>query len=378
MAAKRDYYEVLGVTKTASQDEIKKAYRKLAMKYHPDRNPDNKEAEEKFKEAAEAYDVLKDEQKKSAYDRYGHSAFEGGMGGAGGGFGGFGGGAGFNDFSDIFNAFGDIFGGGAGRGGSRGPKVQTGSDLRYNLTVSLEEAYKGLNKKIEFGSKAKCPDCKGSGSEDGSGAETCPDCQGTGSVRAQQGFFIVEQPCRNCNGSGQVVKNPCKKCRGEGRIYKNRNLIVKVPAGISDGARIRLAGEGEAGPRNGVAGDLYIYVTVKRHEFFERRGNDIYCEVPLKMTTAALGGSVEVPVIDGSKASLKIPEGTQNGNMFRLKGKGMPVVNSGGRHGDMYVKIHVDIPKKLSSKAKELLEKLDGEIKEATSDKGGFFKKMFG
>lgn len=381
MSTKRDYYEILGVSKNATPDDMKKAYRKLAMKYHPDKNPGDKAAEEKFKEAAEAYDVLKDEQKKAAYDQYGHAAFEGGAGGGAGGFGGFGGfqggGAGFNDFSDIFGAFGDIFGGGAG-GGSRGSKMQTGSDLRYNLDITLEEAYKGINKKIEFGAKVKCTECKGSGSADGSTAETCSDCSGRGTVRAQQGFFIVEQTCRKCNGSGKIIKNPCKKCHGEGRAYKNRNLIVKVPAGINDGSRIRLSGEGEAGPRNSVAGDLYIYVTIKRHEFFERRGNDIYCEVPIKMTTAALGGSVEVPVIDGSKANLKIPEGTQSGNMLRLKGKGMSITNSGGRFGDMYVRVYVEIPKKLSSKAKDLLNDLDKEIAEHPEGRSSFFKKMFG
>ena len=376
--SKRDYYEILGVDKNASEAELKKAYRKMAMKYHPDRNPGDKEAEAKFKEAAEAYDVLKNPDKKAAYDRYGHSAFEGGMGGSGG----FGGGQ-FNDFSDIFGAFGDIFGGGfgganGGRGGfsSRQPDT-SGSDLRYNVDISLEEAYKGKTQTVEFTARAKCGDCKGKGTKDGKKPETCPDCQGTGSVRVQRGPFIMEQNCPKCNGAGQIIKDPCTQCKGEGRVYKKRTISVKVPAGIENGNRIRLSGEGEAGLRGGHAGDLYVFVNVQPHDFFVRHGQDLFCEVPVKITTAALGGSVEVPTIDGNKAKIKIPEGAQTNDKFRLRGKGMPVMNSGGRHGDMIVKIFVETPNNLTPEVKKLMHELDEKI-EIRQKKKGFFSKVFG
>jgi len=387
MAKKRDYYEILGVNKSSSQDEIKKAYRKQAMKYHPDRNPNNKEAEEKFKEAAEAYDVLKDPQKKAAYDKFGHSAFEGGMGGAGsggrGGFGGFGGfqSAGFNNFEDIFEAFGDIFGDfSSARGGRRRKKSSTinGSDLKYNLAITLEEAFTGKTEKIEFTAPVKCSDCNGKGTAKGSKVETCPECKGTGSVRKQQGFFIMETPCDQCGGTGEIIKNPCKTCHGKGRISKSRTLSVKIPTGIQNGNRIRLSGEGEAGSRGGQAGDLYVFVSVRQHKFFERNNEDLYCKIPILVTTAILGGEVAVPIIDGGKALLKIPAGTQPNARFRLKNKGMPILNSKERRGDMFVEIETEIPKNLNTSEKDLVEKLDKTLQEKAKKSGnGFFKKWF-
>jgi len=378
--SKRDYYEILGVTKNASQDEIKKAYRKLAMQYHPDRNPGNKEAEGKFKEATEAYEVLKDEQKKAAYDNYGHQAF-----GQGGGYGGGGhqGGQGFEgfDFNDIFSNFSDIFGdfgGAANRQGKKRSAAQRGSDVRYNLEISLEEAFRGVTEKITFTIPAQCDACHGSGAQSGEKPVDCPTCHGAGKVRVQQGFFIVERTCTTCGGSGQVIKNPCKKCGGEGRINKEKTLSVKIPAGVEEGNRIRLAGEGEAGARGGQAGDLYVYISIRKHQFFTRKGDDVHFEIPLKFTTAALGGSVEIPTIDGTKANLKIPEGAQSGDVYRLKSKGMSVINSGGRRGDMYVKINIETPVKLSAEERELLKKLDklmsGKASNPKSD--SFFKKV--
>jgi molecular chaperone DnaJ len=361
--SKRDFYEVLGVKRDASADELKKAYRKLAMKYHPDRNPDNEEAEQKFKEASAAYDILKDEQKRAAYDRFGHDAFEGGMGGQGGhpgaGFGGAGG-----DFSDIFSdLFGDFVGGGGGGARQREAKSR-GADLRYNLEISLEEAFKGKQKKIHFTTAIECDKCHGSGSKDSKAATTCPTCGGAGRVRMQQGFFTVERTCASCNGSGQVIKDPCSKCHGEGRIAKEKTLSVNVPAGVDDGTRIRLSGEGEVGVRGGPAGDLYIFVSVKSHDFFIRDGHDIHCKVPLTMTTATLGGSIEVPTIDGGRAKVTIPEGTQTNDKFRLRSKGMSIMRAGSRRGDMYIHAQVETPVKLSKRQKELLkefEELDGK-----------------
>lgn len=376
MSQKRDYYDILGVAKNASGDEIKKSYRKLAMKFHPDRNPGDKEAEKKFKEATEAYEILKDDQKKAAYDQYGHSAFEqggGGAGGHGGGFDGF-------DFNDIFGNFSDIFGDqrGGQRQGRRRSTAVPGSDIRYNLEISLEEAYRGTNEKITFSIPASCDTCKGTGSKDGAQPDTCGQCNGSGKVRAQQGFFIVERTCGACNGTGQVIKNPCKTCHGEGRVNKERTLSVKIPAGIESGNRIRLSGEGEAGMRGGPAGDLYVFVSIRKHDFFTRKGNDVHFEIPLKFTTAALGGSIEIPTIDGSKAKLQIPEGSQNGSKFRLKSKGMAVMNTGGRRGDMYVKIDIETPVKLTSEERDLLEKLDKlmENKENNPKSSSFFKKV--
>jgi len=379
--SKRDYYEILGVAKNASADEIKKSYRKLAMQYHPDRNPGNKEAETKFKEATEAYEVLKDDQKKAAYDQYGHDAF--GQGGGRGGFGqGQGGGYGFDgfDFNDIFSNFSDIFGDAGGRGqGKKRSAAQRGSDIRYNLEVTLEEAFRGVTKNISFTIAASCTSCNGSGAEGNDKPVECTGCKGSGKIRAQQGFFIVERTCGSCGGTGQVIKNPCKVCRGEGRSNKEKTLAVKIPAGVEEGSRIRLSGEGEAGARGGPSGDLYVFMTIKKHQFFSRKNDDIHFEVPIKFTTAALGGSVDIPTIDGDKAALKIPEGTQNGDQFRLKSKGMSVLNAGGRRGDMFVKVSIETPVKLSAEERDLLQKLDKLMigKKASNPKSeNFFKKV--
>lgn len=384
----RDYYEVLGVSKTATLDEIKKAYRKKAMEFHPDRNPGNKEAEAKFKEAAEAYDVLRDENKRAAYDKYGDSAFSGAGGGGFGGFEGFGsfGGGGFggfqrsnfNDFNDIFSSFTDIFSDmGGGRKSSRKGSTD-GSDLRYDVDLTLEEAYSGKVVDIRFTAMAKCEDCKGSGSADGSGSTVCPDCNGTGAVRTQQGFFIVEQTCRKCRGTGKIIKNPCQKCSGTGRVNKTRTLSVKIPAGVDNGNKIRLAGEGEAGANGGNSGDLLVFVSVKKHKIFTREKNDLYLTAGILPTTAILGGEINVPTIDGGKATVKIPAGVQQGDKVKVSGKGMPVLNGGGRHGDLYLNIRIDIPKNLDGSEKELCQKLDDSLqKKNNGDESGFFKKWF-
>lgn len=374
--SKRDYYEVLGVARNASPDDIKKAYRKLAMQFHPDRNPGNKEAEAKFKEATEAYEVLKDDQKKAGYDQFGHDAFGqgGGRGAQGGqGFEGF-------DFNDIFSNFSDIFGDMGGRGqGKKRSAAQRGSDIRYNLEISLEEAFAGVSKNISFSIPTSCTTCLGSGAQANEKPAECSNCKGSGKVRAQQGFFIVERTCGSCSGTGQVIKNPCKTCRGEGRVNKEKTLAVKIPAGVEEGSRIRLSGEGEAGVRGGQAGDLYVFMTIKKHQFFLRKGDNIHFEVPIKFTTAALGGIIDIPTIDGDKAVLKIPEGTQNDDQFRLKSKGMSVLNAGGRRGDMYVKVAIETPVKLSSEERDLLQKLDKlmQSKKASNPKSeSFFKKV--
>ncbi len=375
--SKRDYYEILGVSKNSSQDEIKKSYRKLAMQFHPDRNPGNKEAEAKFKEATEAYEILKDEQKKAAYDQFGHQAFEqggGGRGGHGQGFEGF-------DFNDVFSNFSDIFGdfgGGGGRSSKKRSAAQRGSDVRYNLEISLEDAFRGVSEKISFTIPSSCASCNGQGSQSGEKASDCGNCKGSGKIRAQQGFFIVERTCGACAGTGQVIKNPCKICRGEGRVNKEKTLAVKIPAGVEEGNRIRLTGEGEAGSRGGPAGDLYVFVSIRKHQFFSRSGDDIHFEMPLKFTTATLGGSVEIPTIDGTKTKLQITEGAQNGDKFRLKSKGMNVMNSGGRRGDMYVKVNIETPVKISSEERELLQKLDKLMQSKASNpkSDGFFKKV--
>lgn len=385
MANKRDYYEVLGVSKTATEDEIKKAYRKKAMEFHPDRNPGNKEVEAKFKEATEAYEVLKDPDKKSAYDRYGHSAFEGGMGGAGfNGFSGFQQG-GFGDFQDIFSTFGDIFGDfGGSFGGFDGQKQKrnkavNGADLRYNATITLKEAYEGTNIDINFSSYITCPNCKGSGADKNSKVETCPDCGGTGKYRKQQGFFVVENTCRRCGGTGEIIQNPCSECKGTGKISKNRTLNVKIPAGVQDGSRIRLAGEGEAGTKGGQNGDLYVFINVKDDKFFTREGDDLHCEVPILLTTAILGGEIGIKLIDGTEAIVKVPEGTRCQTKLRLRDKGMPILNSGGRKGDLIVKVVIDIPKATTDEERELYTKLDTILKEKESNSGigSFFKKWF-
>lgn len=369
-----DYYTLLGVEKGASAADIKKAYRKLAMKYHPDQNKDNPDAEKKFKEISNAYDILKDDQKRAAYDQYGSAAFDGSMGG--GGRGGMGGGFdGFGNFSDIFEEmFGD-FSGGGGRRGSGG-MGQRGSDLQYTLEITLEDAFKGKDAKIKVPTWEKCASCDGSGAKKDSGPTTCPTCKGAGRVRMQQGFFTVERACSTCGGAGTVIKDPCDTCNGSGRIRKEKTLQVNIPAGIEDGQRIRLSGEGEAGTNGGPAGDLYVMMAVKPHKLFKREGAHLHCSVPLAMTTAALGGSIEVPTVEGSRAQVKIPAGTQTGQQFRLRSKGMSVINSSAR-GDMYVEITVETPVHLSKKQKELLQEFEGKSdKKNSPESEGFFKKV--
>ncbi len=364
----QDYYQILGVDKKASADELKKAYRKLAMKYHPDQNKDNKEAEAKFKELNEAYDVLKDEQKRAAYDRFGKAAFDGSMGGGGGGFsGGFGGmgGAGFGNFSDIFeDMFGDMMG---GRGGARGAASNRGADLQYTMEISLDEAFHGKEMTIKIPVNDTCDKCNGSGAEGGKGAEECPTCHGAGRMRAQQGFFTIERTCATCGGAGTVIKDPCKKCGGSGRLRKEKTLKIQIPKGIDSGRRIRLSGEGEAGVRGGPAGDLYVLVAIKPHKLFRRDGTNLYCRVPIPMTTATLGGTIEVPSIDGSRNKVDIKPGTQTGQQLRLKGKGMNVMRSDAM-GDLYIEIFVETPVNLNGKQKDLLKKLADDF---GSDKGG-------
>lgn len=376
----KDYYEVLGLKKGASADELKKAYRKLAMQYHPDKNQGDKEAEKKFKEISEAYDTLKDPDKKAAYDRMGHSAFTSG-GGGGGGFhsGGFdfrGGNAG--GFSDIFEEMFSEFMGGAGGGQRSAADAQLrGADLRYNLEISLEEAFKGLKKNVKINTHADCGECGKTGAAKGSKPETCPTCHGRGKVRAQQGFFTIERTCHTCHGLGQTIKNPCTKCHGQGRVKKEKTLAINVPAGIEDGSRIRLTGEGEAGLRGGPTGDLYVFVHIKPHKLFERHGSDIFCSVPVSMVTAALGGEVQVPTIDGSKSKVKIPEGTQSGKQLRLKDKGMSILRS-QRRGNMIIQVMVETPVNLTKKQKELLEEFGGIEKKSHSSpqSEGFFSKV--
>lgn len=367
---KSDYYTLLGVEKSASTDELKKAYRSKAMKYHPDRNPGDKEAEHKFKEVSEAYEVLKDDQKRAAYDRYGHAAFENGGGGGRGGF------EQAGNFSDLF---GDLFGDfmGAGGGGQQGGGARNrGSDLRYNLNISLEEAFRGKQESVQFTTAAKCESCSGTGSADGSDPISCGTCHGAGRIRMQQGFFTVERTCHSCQGAGKVIKTPCRSCGGEGRVRKEKTLSVTIPAGVEEGTRIRLSGEGEVGIRGGAPGDLYIFISIPTHKFFKRDGADIHCKVPITMVTAALGGSVEVPLIDGVKSKITILTGTQTGDKFRLKGKGMSVVRSRNR-GDMYIHVTIETPVHLSKKQKELLKEFEElSDKKSNPTTEGFFSKV--
>ncbi len=371
--AKRDYYEVLGVSKGASADEIKKAYRAKAKVLHPDRNSDNPDAEAQFKEANEAYEVLKDAEKKAAYDRFGHAAFDGSMGG-GPRPGGAGGGGDFaSAFSDVFDdLFGDIMGGRRGGGGQR---AMRGSDLRYNLRVSLEDAYKGLQKTIQVPTALSCDVCKGSGAKDGAEPQTCPTCSGMGKVRASQGFFTVERTCPTCQGLGKTIKDPCQNCGGAGRVEKERSLSVNIPAGVETGTRIRLAGEGEAGLRGGPSGDLYIFIEVPDHQIFMRDGPNLYCRVPVSMTAAALGGDIEVPTIDGGRSRVKVPSGSQSGRQMRLRGKGMPSLR-GGNHGDMMIELAVETPVNLTGRQKELLREFEKLSEENNPESAGFFKKV--
>lgn len=373
MSQKRDYYEILGITKNASQDDIKKAYRKLAMKYHPDRNPGDKEAEAKFKESTEAYEVLKDDQKKAAYDQYGHSAFSQG----GGGRGGFNGAEGF-DFNDIFSNFSDIFGDfGGGRTTKKSSAIR-GADIRYNLEITLEEAFLGLKKDISFKILSSCTSCSGAGAEKGEKPTKCSTCSGSGKIRSQQGFFIVERTCTSCSGTGEIIKNPCKVCHGEGRVNKSKTVKVTVPAGVEDGSRILIEKEGEAGIKGGRTGDLYVFIIIKKNDLFKRKNNDIIFESDIKYTTAILGGNIEVPTIDGGVVRLKIPSGTQSGDNLALKSKGMSIVNSGGRRGDMIVKINVKIPTKINDEERVLLEKLDNILitKPEDAKSENIFKKI--
>ncbi|MBY5971735.1 molecular chaperone DnaJ [Pseudooceanicola marinus] len=373
--AKRDYYEVLGLKKGASADEIKKAYRKKAKELHPDRNADNPQAEDQFKEVNEAYDCLKDGDRKAAYDRYGHAAFEGGMGGGGRpGGGGPGGNADFaSAFSDVFDdLFGDFMGGRQPGGRQRATR---GADLRYNLRVSLEEAHTGLQKTINVPTSVQCTVCEGSGAEGGAEPTTCPTCSGMGKVRAQQGFFTVERTCPTCSGLGQIIQNPCKACGGQGRVDRDRQLSVNIPAGVETGTRIRLGGEGEAGMRGGPSGDLYIFIEVAKHPIFEREGPNLFCRVPVSMATAALGGDIEVPTIDGGRSRVKIPEGSQSGRQMRLRGKGMPALRGGGS-GDMFIELAVETPVNLTSRQKELLREFEDLSEENNPESEGFFKSV--
>lgn len=377
---KKDYYELLGVSKNDSPDVLKKAYRKLAMKYHPDKNPGDKEAEQKFKDISEAYDVLKDADKKAAYDRYGHAAFEGG--GAGGGFhpgGGFDFHGGFQgaDFADIIDeVFGNFSGRGRGAGETRAANMR-GNDIRYNLDITLEEAFAGSTAHLKFAAPTRCTSCKGTGAEGGAAPTVCNACQGRGKLRFQQGFFTIERTCSTCQGSGQSIDKPCKSCSGAGRVKKDRSLEVKIPNGVDEGTRIRVSGEGEAGIRGGPSGDLYVFVHVKPHRFFKRHEHDIMCKVPLPMTIAALGGEIEVPSLEGEPVMIKIPAGTQAGHKFRLKGKGMSVLRS-TRRGDLYVEAMVETPKNLSKRQRELLEAFAHEDTDQhnSPESEGFFKKV--
>lgn len=364
--SKQDYYETLGVARAADEAALKKAYRKLAMDYHPDRNPGDESAEHKFKEISEAYDVLKDADKRAAYDRFGHAAFEnGGTGGTGG----------FNfgtGFADIFDEmFGDFMGGGRGNGATRG------ADLRYNMEISLEEAFEGKTAQIRVPSSVTCDSCAGNGAAAGSSPMTCDTCKGRGRVRAQQGFFTIERACPTCRGVGRVIENPCNSCQGAGRVQKEKTLKVNIPAGVEDGVRIRLTGEGEAGVRGAAPGDLYIFLSIQPHRLFQRNGADILCRAPIPMTTAALGGSIEVPTIDGGRARITLPAGTQNERQFRLKGKGMCIMRSHAR-GDMYVEVGLETPVNLTKRQQELLKEFDDESKgrKTHPESEGFFARV--
>jgi len=353
--SKKDYYDILGVTKKATPEEIKKSYRSLAMKYHPDRNQGDKTAEGKFKEASQAYQVLSDPKKKSSYDQFGHSAFEGGGAGGPGGFdfGGFESGA----FSDIFDDFfGDFMGSGRGGRGSKKSRSNRGSDLKINLEITLEEAFLGKKQTINLSSNEKCENCSGSGAEPGSKPKKCSTCDGHGKVRTQQGFFTLQQTCPDCGGEGEMLSNPCKDCKGSGATKTKKNLSIQIPKGVDDGTQIRLSGKGDAGYRGGSNGDLYVFITVEKHKIFQRSEENLYYKLPISMIDAALGTEIEVPTIDGGKSKVKIPAGTQSGKQFRLKGKGMPVIR-GEHYGDLYLETNVIIPESLSKEQKDLLEK---------------------
>lgn len=369
--SKADFYDTLGVDRGADDKTLKSAYRKKAMQYHPDRNPGDAQAEANFKEINAAYEALKDPQKRAAYDRFGHAAFEqGGPGGPGGGGGDFG-----ASMSDIFeDIFGDFMGGGGARRGRTANN--RGADLRYNLEISLEEAFAGKTVDIDIPSSVSCENCSGSGARPGSDPSSCGTCGGIGKVRAAQGFFTIERTCPTCQGRGEIITDPCDNCSGDGRVHEERSLSVNIPAGIEDGTRIRLANEGEAGERGGPTGDLYIFVSLKPHDFFQRDGSDIFCRVPISLTTAALGGQFDVPTVDGGKTRVKVPDGSQSGKQFRLRGKGMSVLRAKQR-GDMYIQIAVETPSNLSKRQRELLQEFE---KESSADNNpqshGFFARM--
>ncbi|OYW67685.1 MAG: molecular chaperone DnaJ [Bosea sp. 12-68-7] len=362
--SKRDYYEILGVSKTASEAELKSAFRKLAMQCHPDRHPGDTAAEAKFKELNEAYQVLSDSQKRGAYDRYGHQAFEQGGGGN-------------PDFSDFMSDIFDSFFGDARRGGPRSANGrERGADLRYNLEIGLEDAFAGKNASIRVPTSIACEVCSGSGAKPGSKSRQCPTCGGHGKVRANQGFFSVERTCPTCAGRGEIIDDPCKNCQGAGRVTRDRTLSVNIPAGVEDGTRIRLAGEGEAGLRGGPAGDLYIFLSIQPHAIFQRDGADLFCRVPIGLVQAALGGEIEVPTLTGEQARVKIPEGTQTGKQFRLKGKGMSVLRS-REVGDLYIQVVVETPQKLTARQRELLQEFERESSGATHpEAAGFFGRV--
>lgn len=363
---KQDYYETLGVERAVSADELKKSYRKLAMKFHPDRNPGDEAAEARFKELSEAYEVLSSDEKRAAYDRFGHAAFDGAGGGAGFGFT-------ASSFADVFDdLFGDFMGGrrGGGRGGHRG------ADLRYNLEIELEDAYNGRQTTIRTTTTVTCEPCEGSGAESGSQPVACPTCQGMGKVRAQQGFFTIERTCPKCQGAGRIIEKPCQVCHGTGRNAREKQLQVNIPAGVEDGTRIRLADEGEAGVRGGPTGDLYIFISVAPHRLFERNGTNLYCRVPVSMTQAALGGTLEVPTLDGKRARITVPEGTQTGHQFRLRGKGMPTLRGQGT-GDLFVQTAVETPVNLTEEQKALLKQFeDAASADNSPEAEGFFTKV--
>jgi molecular chaperone DnaJ len=366
--SKRCYYEILGVERTATADVIKGAYRKAAKEHHPDRNHGDDHAEVRFKEVSEAYEVLKDDQKRAAYDRFGHAAFEQGMGGRGGG-------NPFDFASSFTDIFDDLFG--EFTGGRKARRQNRGQDLRFNLEISLEESFKGRQAQITVPTAAACETCNGSGAEAGHKAEQCPTCAGIGKVRAQQGFFTVERTCPSCRGNGRIIKHPCKSCKGAGMVQKDRTLTVDIPAGVEEGTRIRLSGEGQAGMNGGPNGDLYIFISLAPHPIFQRDGHDLYCRAPVSFVTASLGGDIEVPTVDGGRAKVAIPEGTQSGRQFRLRGKGMPVLRGGGMSGDLYVELTVETPVKLTKRQKELLREFEGEAKPGSQPESeGFFAKV--
>jgi len=369
--SKRDFYDILGVSKTADEKELKSAFRKLAKQHHPDANSGDNAAEHKFKEINEAYEVLKDPQKRAAYDRFGHAAFQGGGpgGGPGHGFG-----PEFNSsMSDIFeDLFGEFMGG--GRRQRRGNGAARGADLRYNMEITLSEAFVGKQAQIRVPTAQTCEACSGSGSKPGTAPKTCATCGGSGSFKSTSGFFTVERTCPACGGIGRTISDPCPTCSGQGRITKERTLSVNIPAGVEDGTRIRLAGEGEAGLRGGPSGDLYIFLSIRPHEFFQRDGSDLFCRVPISMTSATLGGEIEVPTIDGKKARVAVPEGTQTGKQFRLRGKGMPVLRS-AQHGDLYIQVSVETPVNLNRRQRELLQEFETEARDNSPQSAGFFAK---